>query len=681
MPESAVIYIFFTSILILISGSAATLLFSSNKSASRYIAYISSIIVSLLGISVSLFKLLNSGAPLWFELKTNFDFLSVNFYIDNLSAFFILIISILTFVVSIYSFGYVKHYEQKRNTGILGALYNLFTASMLLVVTSGHIFFFLVSWEIMSLVSYFLVVYENEKTEVQKAGIIYLVMTHIGTAFITAGFVLLYKYSGQTSIALLNANGLSAFSKNIIFICLLIGFGTKAGIIPLHVWLPHAHPAAPSNISALMSGVMIKTAIYGIVRFILGSMSAEYLWWGTAILIIGAVSAVLGVAYALMEHNIKRLLAYHSIENIGIILMGIGLSIIATVNGNNLIGALALTAALFHTFNHSIFKGLLFLGAGAIHYSTGTKDIEKLGGLIKKMPYTAVFFLTGALAISAIPPFNGFVSEWITYQSMLQNLAASNNIQKLLILISAALLALAGALAAYCFVKVFGISFLGKSRTDHSENAKEVPPSMLVGMGILSVVCLLAGIFPLFMIKLLDSVNLQLQGTSITGHFNSISSFITMPVTVGKSGISPIGLVFLIIMLFSIFYFIISSLTSKTVTRKYNTWDCGYGNLDSKMQYTATGYSKPIRIVFRAIFRPQRELKVEEGGPYFIKSAKYNVSTQSIFEKYIYGPVIRFILSFARKTRYAVQTGSIHTYLLYIFAAIVLMFVYYILTS
>lgn len=682
MPEAAVAYIFFSCLLILISGAVTTLVFASNKPVSRYIAYIASIAASVLGICTGLLKLLENGKPVLFELKTNYEFLNISFYIDNLSAFFILLISFLTLAVSIYSFGYVKHYEEKRNTGILGSLYNLFTASMLLVVTTGHIFLFLVSWEIMSLVSYFLVVYVNEKTEVQKAGIIYLVMTHIGTAFITTGFILLYKYSGQTGISLLNTSGVPAAAKNIIFICLLIGFGTKAGIIPLHIWLPHAHPAAPSNISALMSGVMIKTAIYGIVRFILGSMSAEYSWWGTAILVVGAVSTVLGVAYALMEHNIKRLLAYHSIENIGIILMGLGLSIIASVNGNAVIAALSLTAALFHTFNHSIFKGLLFLGAGAIHYSAGTKDIEKLGGLIKKIPYTAVFFLAGALAISAIPPFNGFVSEWITYQSMLQNIADSNNILKLIIIISAALLALAGALAAYCFVKVYGISFLGKPRTGHSENAKEVPAPMLAGMGILSVICLLTGIFPMFMIKLLDSVNLQLLGTAITGRFESFSCFITLPVTAGKSGIAPLGLVFLIVMLFSLAYFVISSFTAKAVTRRYNTWDCGFGKLDSRMQYTATGYSKPVRIVFRAIFRPQRELRVEDGSlPYFIKSAKYIVSTQSIFEKYIYEPVIRFLFSFARKARFAIQTGSIHAYLLYIFIAIILMFVYYVLTS
>ena len=682
MPESAAAYIFLACIFILFISAAAALFFSTNKTISRYITYISSIAASLFGMAASLIKLFDAGKPILLELKTNIEFLSISFYIDSLSAFFILIVTFLTLVVSIYSLGYVRHYEKKRNTAVLGSLYNLFTASMLLVVASGHIFFFLAAWEIMSLASYFLVVYENEKPEVQKAGIIYLVMTHVGTAFITAAFALLYKYTGQTGISLLNAADIPVSVKNIVFICLLIGFGTKAGVIPLHIWLPYAHPAAPSNVSALMSGVMIKTAVYGIVRFIIGSMSADILWWGTAILIVGAVSTVLGVAYALMEHNIKRLLAYHSIENIGIIFMGIGLSIIATVNGSSLMGALALTAALFHTFNHSVFKGLLFLGAGAVHYSTGTKDIEKLGGLIKKMPYTSVFFLAGALAISAIPPFNGFISEWLTYQSMLQNIASSNNLLKLKVLASAALLALAGALAAYCFVKVYGIAFLGLPRTPHSENAKEVPASMLAGMGVLSFVCLAAGIFPLFMIKLLDAVNLQFFGTTLTGRLEGFSCFISLPVTVGSSGISPLGLVFLMAMMFSVLYFIVSSLTAKTGIRKYNTWDCGYGKLDSRMQYTATGFSKPVRIVFRAIFRPQRELKVEEGGsPYFIKSAEYKVSTQSVFEKYIYEPFVRFVFTFARKARYAVQTGSIHTYLLYIFAAIILMLVYYVLTS
>lgn len=679
MPDTAIAYSFNAALIFLIIGALFSLLFYSNFKISRIITYSSAVAASACGILSALLKLLNTyNKPVTFEIPNNLEFIKINFYLDNLAAFFILLISFLSLVVSIYSYGYVRHYEKRKNTGLLGGLFNLFVASMLLVVTSGHMFFFLVSWEIMSLVSYFLVVYENEKPEVQKAGLIYLVMTHVGTAFITAGFVLLYKYTGQASISLLNTSVIPVSVKNIIFILFLTGFGTKAGIIPLHIWLPYAHPAAPSNVSALMSGVMIKTAIYGMIRFIFCSMSAEYSWWGTIILIVGAVSTVLGVAYALMEHNIKRLLAYHSIENIGIILMGLGLAIMASASGNSLIAALSLTAALFHTFNHSLFKGLLFLGAGAIHYSTGTKDIEKLGGLIKKLPYTSFFFLIGALSISAIPPFNGFVSEWITYQSMFLSMSTQGSFLKLVILISAVMLALAGALAAYCFVKVYGISFLALPRTEHSGNAKEVGASMLTGMGILSAACVFLGILPMFFIKLLDQVNLQILNTSIAGNVTGFSSFLSYPLKIKEALISPAGLVLMALILFLLLAFLVKTTSSKTRIRRYGTWDCGFTKLDSRMQYSATGFSKPVRIVFRSIFKPQRELKVEEGRPpYFIGSARYTVSTQPVFEKYIYEPIVRRIYIFAKKARFAIQTGSIHKYLLYIFIAIILMFIYY----
>ncbi|NJD03022.1 MAG: hydrogenase 4 subunit B [Ruminiclostridium sp.] len=679
MPDSAVLYIFFTGLFIFFTGAIISLLLHSGFRISTLISYTSAIVASACGIFVSLLKLSNFlDHPVSFELTTNIEFLKLSFVIDNLSAFFILLISFLTLVVSIYSFGYVKHYENKRNTALLGALYNLFAASMLLVVTSGQIFLFLISWEIMSLVSYFLVVYENDNKEVQKAGLIYIIMTHIGTAFITAGFVLLYKFTGQTVINMIDPALIPDSTKSMVFILLFVGFGTKAGIIPLHIWLPYAHPAAPSNVSALMSGVLIKTAIYGIVRFVLETLSPEFHWWGIVILVIGAISTVLGVAFALMEHNIKRLLAYHSIENIGIILMGVGLCVIATASGNYTLAALSLTAALFHTFNHSVFKGLLFLGAGSIHFATGTKDIEKLGGLIKKMPYTAIFFLIASLSICAIPPFNGFVSEWLTYQAMFLGINSGSTISNLIILISAALLALAGALAAYCFVKVFGVSFLALPRTQHAADAVEVNRPMLAGMGVLTTACIFLGVLPSFFVKLLDAVNLQLFDTAITGNISSFSSFISYPLKAGGASIFPAGLLLIALLLFSILAFIIILTTSKTKIRKYGTWDCGYKNPDSGMQYSATGFSKPARIVFRSIFRPQRELKVEDGiGPYFVKAAKYNVSTLSVFEKYFYNPLIKKVINFARKARFTIQTGSIHTYLLYIFVTILLMFVYY----
>ena len=682
MPDSAVPYVFIAGLCVFFLSSILALIFSKKYELNKLITYISTITASSAFIYISVMKLcFRTDETISFKISSSFDFISLHFTIDNLSAFFILLVSFLSLIVSIYSLGYVKHYENKRNTGLLGALYNLFICSMLLVVTSGQLFFFLVSWEIMSLVSYFLVVYENEKPEAQKAGIIYLVMTHIGTAFITVGFILLYKYSGQSVISLIDVSLVPASVKNIIFLMFLLGFGAKAGIVPLHIWLPYAHPSAPSNVSALMSGVMIKTAVYGILRFVLGTLSAETRWWGLVILSVGAVSIVFGIICALMEKNIKRLLAYSSIENMGIIFIGIGLSISAASYGYMLISALSITAALFHAFNHSIFKGLLFLGAGSIHYATGTKDSEKLGGLIKKMPLTAIFFLTGSMSICALPPFNGFVSEWLTYQAMLLNIAAAGNLVKLVILISGALLALAGALAVYTFVKVYGISFLALPRSEHSANAAEVNRPMLSAMGILSAACVLLGLFPMFFIKLLEPVIHELSNTSIANEVSGFSSFLTYPVQVNNTSISPLVLLFVALLLFAVLLLVLLVLFPKMKIRKYVTWDCGFESLDSKMQYSATGFSKPARIVFRSILKPQRELKVLEGKkPYSISAAKYTVSTISIFEKYFYDPVIKIIMRFARKTRFVIQTGSIHTYLLYIFITILLMFVYFALS-
>lgn len=683
MYQPALSSILAASLVIYLLGAIITLFFTNNKKLARVIPYTSALLASGCGLYIAIYKLvLYNSEPVRASISSTIGIFSLQLYIDNLSAIFILLISFLTFIVSIYSYGYMEHYAEKRNIAIPGALYNIFAASMILVVTTGHLFAFLVAWEIMSLVSYFLVVYENEKPEVQKAGIIYLVMTHLGTAFITAAFALIYKYTGQAQIDLIAYGSIPGTVKNAIFIMLLLGFGTKAGIIPLHIWLPYAHPAAPSNISALMSGVMIKTAIYGIIRFVIVSAVPGQQWWGTCVLIVGAVSTVLGVAYALMEHNIKRLLAYSSIENIGIILMCMGISMIAASAGNNTLAAVSMAAALLHTFNHSIFKGLLFMGAGAVYNATGTKNIEKLGGLIKKMPYTAAFFLIGALSISAIPPFNGFVSEWLAYQSMFLSIGSSSGVLKLVLLISAAMLALAGALAAYCFVKAYGIAFLAVPRSENAKSAKEVGTPMLAAMGILSAVCVFLGIAPKLFINVIDSVNKELFNSTISGSVTGFSSFISVPHQLGKASVSPLGTVILAVIIGALITGFVFLAARGTKKRKHGTWDCGYIKLDSRMQYSATGFSKPLRIVFRGIFRPQRELQLEEGkSPYFFKKAHYIASTESIFEKYIYEPTVKGIFGFARKARFVIQTGSIHTYLLYIFIAIIFMFVYFTLNS
>ncbi|MCK9604606.1 MAG: hydrogenase 4 subunit B, partial [Candidatus Omnitrophica bacterium] len=386
---------------------------------------------------------------------------------DPLSLFFLFVILIITLPSAIYSFGYLKEEYSSAKIILAWVLLVAFALSMAMVVTAGNLLVFLVFWEIMSLVSYFLVVFDTTHEKSISAGTIYIVMTHIGTAFLVAAFLLMYNHAHSFDfVAIKNAFfTMPSQTKNIIFLLLLIGFGTKAGIVPLHIWLPYAHPQAPSHISSIMSGVMIKTAIYGIIRFAIFILGVNSSWWGILVLILAIISCLVGVIYALMEHDIKRLLAYHSVENIGIILLGVGLAMFFISINMPYLAIFSLIAGLYHLINHAIFKGLLFLCSGSIYKATGTRDIEKLGGLIKKMPQTAVYFLIGAMAISALPPLNGFVSEWLILQAFFLGAFNVTGGSRLFLGISAAMLALTSGLAAACFVKAFGITFLAEPRS------------------------------------------------------------------------------------------------------------------------------------------------------------------------------------------------------------------------
>lgn len=660
------------------AGALISLIFYRKHKICNIVSNLFSSIGAVLGVGLSLYNILmEAQRTVIISLSLTVPHISVDLNLDKLSSFFILALSILVLCVSVYSISYNSHYYNKRNVGLLNLLYNFFILSMIVVIMSGNFIVFLISWELMSLISYFLVIFEDEHLENRKAGTIYLIMTHIGTAFIIIAFMLVYKYTGSFIIGA-NLTSVPQDIQNIAFLLLLVGFGTKAGIIPFHIWLPYAHPAAPSNVSALMSGIMIKTAIYGIIRFCLLSFTSIPVWWGAVILAAGAVSTVLGVAYALMEHNIKRLLAYHSIENIGIILIGTGISFIAYSSGNKILCALSLMAALFHLINHTIFKGALFLGAGSIHYASHTKDIEELGGLMKKMPYTGIFFLIASLSISAIPPFNGFVSEWITYQSLFMNLGLGTSVLNILSMLSVAALAMAGAMAAACFIKLIGISFLGLPRSEHAEHAREVPVTMRVGLGILSFLCVVLGVFPSLALNLIERVNQGIMGISVLKSMQGGSFFIYYPLTINKNMISPLSVLVLGILVIGIVLILVKIIGRRSRERKYGTWDCGFVGLNPRMQYTATGFSKPIRIVFRALYMPNRELKTEEGtSPYYHKSMKYVVSTQSLFEKYFYLPVVNLVTKFLRKTRLSIQTGSVHTYLIYIFVTVIILLAYY----
>ncbi len=664
------------SIFLFISAASLALILLKWHKLCNIVSNIICITASIFGISGSLIQLLAGGERIRIAaFKPAIPILSFDIAMDRLSAFFVLGLCVLVLCVSIYSIGYVSHYYGKRNVGLFNFLYSSFILSMLLVMTAGNAVFFFIAWEAMAVLSYYLVVFESEHVEKQRAGTLYIIMTHLGTAFLMIAFMLMYSYTGSFDLAG-SSSAIPASARNILFLLFLTGFGVKAGVIPVHIWLPYAHPAAPGNVSALMSGIMIKTAVYGLLRFVPVYLGVENTWWGVAILIVGMISAVLGVAYAFVEKNIKKLLAYSSIENIGIIFIGLGIAFIAFSQKNGTIGALALAASLFHTFNHTLFKGGLFLGAGSIHYSTHTINMEHLGGLIKKMPVTAVFMLGGALSISAIVPFNGFASEWLTLQSVFGSILPGNAALNILAILSVAALAIAGALAAATFVKLFGISFLGLGRTEQADHAREVPAVMNVGTGVLIVLCLVFGLFPMLFLKLTDKLVVELAGQSLIGQLKGPFLFAGYLEQATGNEISPFMVFVALIAVILGVLLVLRLVGGKYIERKYGTWDCGFEALNSRMQYTATGFSKPVEIVFRMLFRPSRELKVEGEHLYHPESMEYKVSTEPIFEKYIYAPVLQLVQAISKKIKYAIQTGSVHMYLMYIFIAVLVLLLY-----
>ncbi|HWW01262.1 MAG TPA: hydrogenase 4 subunit B [Candidatus Acidoferrum sp.] len=643
-------------------------------------------LAGLAGMAAALRLLLRAGEPgaVGFELWPSLvPYVRLTVKLDPLGAFFVLIVSLLAVALSVYSFGYVRGFYGRKNVGILAAFYNLLLLATTLVFSASNAFFFLIAWEIMALTAYCLVSFEHEKPETRSGGVLYFIMSHIGTGCLILGFLLLFQAAGGASpndysFDRFRSLGeqLSPDGRNAAFLLFLIGFGVKAGIIPFHIWLPEAHPVAPSNISALLSGVLIKTGIYGLTRVLFDFLGTPPNWWGVTVLSIGTISAVLGVLYALMEHDLKRLLAYHSIENIGIILMGLGASLMFLHTHHPVLAALALIAGLYHTINHAIFKALLFLGAGAVLHATHTRNMEEMGGLIKRMPWTAFFFLIGAVAISALPPLNGFVSEWLTYQSLLQGFGTTPSLVRLMFPLSGAMLALTGALAAACFVKAFGITFLAQPRSEEARNAHESPPAMLWGMGLLTAACVFLGLFPALFLSVFAPITQQLLSQTLPDHLSLANGLVLgntqeLGGTVSTVGILLTGLCLLPIPLVLWLFF-----GRRTQVRIGPTWDCGQRGLTPHMEYTATGFSKPIRMIFKALFRPRREVQREyDYSPYFAKTLRFQSHIEEPFVTRIYRPLNRGILRLSRRMR-ALQAGSIQAYLIYIFVTLLLLLMF-----
>ncbi|MHB9154523.1 MAG: proton-conducting transporter transmembrane domain-containing protein [Endomicrobiales bacterium] len=607
----------------------------------------------------------------------NYLLLDFSLLRDPLSLLFLFVIGLVALPSAVYSLGYLKNHYSRGDIAAGWLLLAGFVLSMSLVVTAGNALLFLIAWEVMSLVSYFLVTFDRDQERSVNAGTIYIVMTHLGTACITAALLLMYTHANSFDFAALKtaAVAMPPHERNIAFLLLLAGFGTKAGIVPLHLWLPYAHPQAPSHISSIMSGVMIKTAIYGMLRFIVVILGVDTPWWGNLVLAFASLSCLVGGMYALMENDIKKLLAYSSVENIGIILLGVGGSMLFAASRMPALSALALTAGLYHLINHAIFKSLLFLGAGSVYKATGQRNIEKLGGLIKTMPYTAAAFLVGALAISAIPPLNGFVSEWLTLQSFfLGAVQAPSTGMKILMGMYASVLALTGGLAAACFVKAFGITFLAVPRSQKAREAKEAPASMTLAMGFMALLAVAFGVGATPVVNVLSKVSAFVTGTGEPVFGFSWNHLVLSPAPARGIYLSA-PLIFLALAALSVAAAAVLYRLRKTLPARVDrTWGCGYYRLDSRTEYTATAFSKPFRIAFSFFLRPYRKTEKVNESKYHVKSFKYETHTTPVFKRYLYEFGLQFVLGAAKKLR-RLQPGSIHLYLGYIFVTMILLII------
>lgn len=601
-------------------------------------------------------------------LPLGLPWLGAAFQLDALSAFFLIVVNLGGAIASLFALGYGQH---ERSPERVLPFYPIFLGGMNLVLLAGDAFSFLFAWEFMSLSSWALVMAHHQEPANVRAGYLYLVMACFGTLALLLAFGLLAGNDGGYGFAVMRSHTISPGFAALVLVLALVGAGSKAGVVPLHVWLPLAHPAAPSHVSALMSGVMTKVALYGFIRIVFDLLGEPVSWWwGGVVLALGGITALLGVLYALMQHDLKRLLAYHTVENIGIIFIGLGLALAFQANLMYASAALAFTAALFHILNHSLFKSLLFLGSGAVLTATGERDMEHLGGLIRGMPYTALAFLIGAAAISALPPLNGFVSEWLTFQAILMSPELPQWVLKFLVPAVGALLALSAALAGTCFVKAFGITFLGQARSPAAKQAKETDRYSLLAMFILAGLCLLAGILPGLVVDGLAAVVGQLNGSAQLPVQRSQPWLTLVPVVDVKSTYN--GLLMLLFM-------VISGLVAAVLIHRYASkearrgpaWDCGFPETSPTAQYTAGSFAQPIRRVFGTILFQARE-RIVMPPPGDLRPARIDVEIHDPIWEHSYAPLTALVIAISTRFNY-LQYLTIRRYLGLVFGALVLL--------
>ncbi|MEZ5934725.1 MAG: hydrogenase 4 subunit B [Alphaproteobacteria bacterium] len=606
------------------------------------------------------------GAAPTLTLPLGLPWIGAHFRLDGLAAFFLVVVNLGGMTASLYGLGYGRH--EPAPARVL-PFFPAFLAGMNLVVLADDAFAFLLCWEFMSLASWALVVTHHRDPENIRAGYIYLIMASFGTLALLLAFSLLAGPDGAYGFAAMRAHDPSSGIAALVLVLVLLGAGSKAGLVPLHVWLPLAHPAAPSHVSALMSGVMTKVAIYAFIRILFDLLNQPSWWASMIVLALGGATATLGVLYALMQNDLKRLLAYSTVENVGIIYIGLGLTLAFQANGMGWAAALALTAALFHVLNHSLFKSLLFFGAGAVLTATGERDMERLGGLIHRMPYSSFAFLVGCVAISALPPLNGFVSEWLIFQAVLQSPELPQWGLKIMVPAVGSLLALAAALAAACFVKAFGITYLGRPRTPAATRAREVERTSLAAMALLAALCLLAGLFPGVVMDRLAPLSLALLGDRMPVQL-AVPWLSIVPITEARSSYNGVLVFLFITCSASLAVYTIHRFASHAL-RRAPAWDCGQPDPRPITQYTAGSFAQPIRRVFGSIVFSARE-HVDLPPPGDPRPARLQVEIKDLIWAYLYMPIARAVDVAADRLNH-LQFLTIRRYLSLVFAALILL--------
>ena len=667
-------WLLFAMALLLLGAMAVLLLGRPDRNVS-WLGAGSVVIASVLGC-VPVIHVLSGGSVEAVRVPWSVPFGEFFLELDPLTAWFLFPTLLVSALSAIYGVGYLRSWQGRRSLGPVWFFYCLLVLGMMLVLLARNAVLFLIAWELMALASFFLVTFEHERESVREAGWIYFVATHLGTAFLLVFFLLTARETGSMDFTVWAEKGIQTRGlADILFLLAIVGFGTKAGFMPFHVWLPEAHPAAPSHVSALMSGVMIKTGIYGLLRALtfLGAPAGAGatagrppLWWGWALIGIGLTSGVLGVLFALAQHDLKRLLAYHSVENIGIIALGLGAGLLGMSTGSSMLIVLGFGGGLLHVVNHALFKGLLFLGAGAVLHGTGTLEIDHLGGLLKRMPWTAATFLIGAVAISGLPPLNGFVSEFLIFLGAFKGGVSTGGAIAVPLLALIAGLALIGGLAAACFTKAFGIVFLGEPRSEHVSHAHEADWTMRLPMLILAAGCVLIGLFAPVVVGSLQAVleNLtHLQPAAVSENLAAVASPLAWVV---------IGTVAFLLLLLALILLRRGLLAGRRVETNV-TWGCGYAQPTARMQYTASSFAQPLMDLFRPLLGTKKKISPPRG--FFPEEAALKTVTPDISHEEVYRPVFGRINEWLSQLRW-VQHGKVQLYVLYIAVTLIVLLIW-----